>query len=400
MHLPALLAAIESGDENSVLDLLDSVRSDEFTGEQATTLLSAAAHAGLDEAVRQLIDGGADPTRPWADGSDPVSWATERGDYTVLLALLSRSHDQHRPDSPQRRALRAAEAALGAATPGEPGPPPAHLAIVSHLEAALGIHRTPDELLARALVHALPQHDDWFESVSQLSYRTTWETFEWISVLVSDTCSVARRRFGLDVLRFMTFGLPSPHGPSAADDYLTDELPFARQATDLLCLLLDTEQDPYALRSAIAAFGSYCASDEIRAVLGHARHPDPGIRREVAGLIATNRSTTVTADDPEILAAMIRLTGDQASEVRAAALSALTASTTDTPALREALTARLGDPHFDARLHAASALVLRGDERGRPVLDEIRRGISSHRSPGALALDALDYRLRSHATRR
>ncbi|MEV7930632.1 MULTISPECIES: hypothetical protein [unclassified Kitasatospora] len=38
------------------------------------------------------------------------------------------------------------------------------------------------------------------------------------------------------------------------------------------------------------------------------------------------------------------------------------------------LAAHLTDPHFDARLEAAAALALRGDERGTPVLDEIRRG--------------------------
>ncbi|WP_441247446.1 hypothetical protein [Kitasatospora sp. McL0602] len=47
------------------------------------------------------------------------------------------------------------------------------------------------------------------------------------------------------------------------------------------------------------------------------------------------------------------------------------------------MAAHLADPHFDARIEAAAGLALRGAERGLRVLDEISRGIKSHRSPGA-----------------
>ncbi|MFJ2864165.1 hypothetical protein [Kitasatospora sp. NPDC087314] len=48
-----------------------------------------------------------------------------------------------------------------------------------------------------------------------------------------------------------------------------------------------------------------------------------------------------------------------------------------------------------ARLEAAAALALRGDERGTPVLDEIRHGIKNRSSRGAGRLDDLHHRLRA-----
>ncbi|MFB7179792.1 hypothetical protein ACFCYI_19070 [Streptomyces sp. NPDC056257] len=394
MNLPPLLAAVARGDDRTVFDLLDDVPDEELTGDDGVALLAAAAYAGRDEVVWRLVEAGVDVTRPWAGGVDPVTWAAGRGAYPVLLALLIRSGDPLDADSPHRRALRVARAGIASGAAGEePGPPPAHWAIVSRLEAELGVHRSPDELMARALVHARPDHDDWSESLLQLGYRADQEVFTWARDVASDRSSRDRRRFGLGVLNFIGFGLDSPYDLDLhrKDD---EQLPFTREAAEFLRPLLDTEQDSHALRSVIAAFASYCSAQEAKAVLVHAGHADPGVRRCVASPLANN-SLLVTADHPDVLDALARLAEDPVPDIRVTALCGLAMSHVDTAELRALLAAHLADPHFDARLEAAAGLALRGDERGHRVLDEVRPGIKNHRSRGAGRLGDLHHMMRA-----
>lgn len=74
MDLPLLLAAVERGDDAAVIDLLDDATADELAGDDAVTLLAAAANAGLHEVVDELVHY-VDGSRPWSDGADPVTWA-------------------------------------------------------------------------------------------------------------------------------------------------------------------------------------------------------------------------------------------------------------------------------------------------------------------------------------
>ncbi|MFF7458639.1 HEAT repeat domain-containing protein [Kitasatospora sp. NPDC008115] len=388
MDLPLLLAAVERGDDIPVFEFLEDVFLDdvaygELTGEDGVTLLAAAAYAGRHDVVDRLVGQGVDPTRPWAGGVDPVTWAAETGACWTLTALLSPERDPLRADSPHRRALRVARAALDRGAGAGPVPPPAHRAVITDLEARLGVHRTPDELMARALVHADPEHDDWLASLVRIAAPESQERFDWardVAEGAADAGSLDRRRFALDVIHFLGFGLNPANGD--------DEPPFTREAVEFLRPRLDTEQDPYALRTVVAAFTGYCSQEEIPAVLAHADHPDPGVRHCVAltfpGLLT---------DRPAALAALLRLADDPAPLTRTSALNALTRCPVDTPALRDVLAAHLTDPHFDARLEAAAALALRGDERGTPVLDEIRRGIRNRSSRGAGRLEDLHHQL-------
>ncbi|MFE9927917.1 hypothetical protein [Streptomyces sp. NPDC005533] len=399
MDLSPLLAAVARGDDRTVFDLLDDVPEDELGGDDGVALLAAAAYAERDEVVWRLVEAGVDVTRPWAGGVDPVTWAAGRGAFPVLQALLIRSGDPRGADSPHRRALRVAQAAIASEAVGEEqGPPPAHRAIVSHLEAVLGVHRSPDELMARALVHARPDHDDWCESLLQLGYRADQEVFGWARDVAGDRSSLDRRRFGLGVLNFIGFGLDSPYDP---DVHREDEgpLPFRQDAAAFLRPLLDTEKDPHALGSVIAAFTSYCSPEEALAVLVHADHADPGVRRCVASPLA-HHSLLVTADHPDVLAALVRLAEDPVPDIRETALCGLAMSHVDTAELRAVMAAHLADPHFDARLEAAAGLALRGDERGHRVLDEVRRGIKNHRSPGAGRLGDIHHLTRAREENR
>ncbi|GAA2750025.1 hypothetical protein [Kitasatospora cinereorecta] len=242
MDLPLLLAAVERGDDIAALELLSDATADELAGDDAVTLLAAAARAGRHEVVNWLVVWDVDVTRPWACGVDPVTWAAESGMYLVLRALLSRSRDPLSRDSPHRRALRAAQDAIASGAGGGTDPPPAHRAVITDLEAELGIHRSPDELMARALVHADPDHDDWFASVFHLGSRTDRATFDWALEAAQDAHCPDRRRFGLDTMNFLAIGF------SLDIDQDDDaELPFRREAEEFLRPLLESEQDPRSL---------------------------------------------------------------------------------------------------------------------------------------------------------
>ncbi|MET8543476.1 ankyrin repeat domain-containing protein [Kitasatospora sp. NPDC004799] len=402
MHLPPLLAAVERGDDVAVFDLLDDISTDELAGDDAVTLLAAAARAGRHEVVDWLVLWDVDVTRPWADGVDPVTWAAEHGRYGVLRALLSRSRDPLSADSPHRRALRTAQLAIATEAEarsetkterGEPGPLPAHRAIVTDLEAALGVHRSPDELMARALVHADPGHDDWFASLFQLGYRADQETFDWARRVAEEGSCLDRRRFALDTVNFLGFDL---------DVDQDDEPPFAREAAEFLRPLLDIEQDPHALATVIAAFCSYrpAGTPAAPAILAHADHADPKVRHSVAVHLYLDTPGGTAVDAPErrdVVAALVRLAVDPVPEIRATALYKFTASSVDTPELRAVLAANLTDPHLDTRIEAAAGLALRGDERGLAVLDEIRSGIKHLNSPSAGRLEDIGYLLRTRA---
>ncbi|MER6257633.1 HEAT repeat domain-containing protein [Streptomyces sp. NPDC001584] len=303
--------------------------------------------------------------------------------YWVLRALLSRSRDPLSADSPQRRALRAARDVIGSKADTRTDPPPAHRAIITDLEAVFGIRRSPDELMARALVHADPHHDDWFASLFQLGYRADQETFDWARNVAEDTSSLGRRRFGLDTVNFLGFGL---------DVTNDDEPPFIREAAEFLRPLLDSEQDPYALATVIAAFASYCSTGAAPAILVHADHADPAVRRSVAVNLFIN-----TTERQEALAALMHLAGDPVPETRTTALYRFTMAAVDTPELRAVMTAHLADPHLDARIEAAAGLALRGDERGLAVIDEIRSGIKTRHSPGAGRLADIRHMLEVRA---
>ncbi|MEV5505692.1 HEAT repeat domain-containing protein [Streptomyces orinoci] len=171
-------------------------------------------------------------------------------------------------------------------------------------------------------------------------------------------------------------------------------MPFTQEAAEFLRPLLNTEQDPHALRTVIAAFTSYCSAEEVRAILVHADHTDPGVRHCVASGLASYYRF-VTADHPDVVATLLRLAEDPLPETRVTALYAFTRSPIDAPELRGVLAAHLADQHLDARIEAAAALALRDDERGLSALDEIRCGIKNHRSPGAGRLNDINHLLRA-----
>ncbi|MEU8763152.1 hypothetical protein [Streptomyces sp. NPDC048659] len=377
MQLTTLLAAVERGDDLTVSEFLDGhalAPAAALTDDDATTLFWAVLRAGRDELVSALV-GRVDLDRPGPAGLDPVTWAAAHGRAAELQAMLPGEPQVSAPGGgPHRRALRAAQDALDAGAL----PPPAHRAVVTDVEAALGIHRPAGELLARALVSGDPGHADWFSSSFRLGLRFDRETFVWARDLARDGESRLHRLFGTDTLG--SLGLP----PQISVEDI--EAPFADEAADFLRPLLDTESDPYALRSVMRAFGLHCRPGETRAFLRHARHPDAGVRRYVGGALPHG---------PEVLDALVRLAGDPVPDVRVPALQRLVWLRADTPRVRAALADQLGHPDVAGRIAAASGLALRGDARGRALLEELRSDPVHRRILGPGGLGELHHVLRS-----
>ncbi|MFI5534175.1 hypothetical protein ACIA8O_37125 [Kitasatospora sp. NPDC051853] len=355
MDLTALLAAIECGDDIPVLEFLDfeDTPRAELGDDDGLVLLAAAAYAGRHEVVGRLIEWGVDPTRPWADGTDPVTWAAESGAFWVLEALLRPEGDPLRADSSHRRALRAAQSALKAGTGAGSLPPPAHRAVITAMEAKLGVQRKPDELMARALVHADPDHDDWRISLFRIADGDSRAAFDWARTVAEEadrTGDLHRRRFALDTVSVLDLGLHLGN-----ED---DPPPLPREAAQFLRPRLDTEQDPHALRCVLAAFIDCCSREELPAVLTHAGHPASVVRSCVV-----HAFPELLEHHPDTLAVLLRLAEDPIPSTRTNALYSLTfpphGTRPDTPHLRTVLAAHLTDPHLEVRLEAAAALALR-----------------------------------------
>jgi len=393
------LAAARDGDRDTVLDLLRALPEPVVAGTEGSALLRAAALGRRPEIVELLVERGADAGRPWEGGVDPVSWAADYGAYEVLRALLIRSKEPVRKDSPQQRALVVARAwlgldperelrrRLGVGRHGEAFvdrelvggidfQPTAtllrvtapdgryaeaelsHRAIVTYLERAVGIRPTRRDLVARALHYAEPGSCDWGESLDAMTARLDLApTFTWASAAIADE-SVDLRRFAADVLHAMSF----------------EERPFRIAAVELLRGRLRVEPDPVALDSAIGAFAAYSKDDaNLSDVVRHARHPAAEVRLRVAllGSVGHPHRGGRFAPPPEVPVALVELTTDPEGLVRAGALFTLAEGGIDGPEIRQAMAARLSDENDEARLQAAAGLALLGDPRGISVFKQV-----------------------------
>ncbi|WP_033216057.1 HEAT repeat domain-containing protein [Kitasatospora phosalacinea] len=375
MDTSPLTAAIARGDEYPFLVLLGEVPDAELSGPTGTLLLEAVARAGWTRAAWELVGNrGVDASLPWADGVDPVDWAARQGLAELLGCLLEGRGDRAALGSPHRRALRTAEAAIAA----DPGAPVSWRGVVTAVEHALGVHREPEVLMARALVHAAPGSGDWEESLFALALRSDRALFDWACARVSDARSVEQRRFALDALRHLHPGLNV-----LADD---DAPGFSADAVAFLRPLLDTEDDPYALRVLLHALDAH-GWDDCRTALRYTGHPDPEVRRAAAGTPLRAVAQHGGGAGPDVLAFVLARAADPRPEARIAVADALYRARhragLDTPEVRAVLTGLLDDSDTLVRVKAAGALALYGDPRGRAVFEGIRRGFTGRHGYGA-----------------
>ncbi|MDT4995352.1 MAG: hypothetical protein QOH97_5244 [Actinoplanes sp.] len=414
------LTAARGGDRDTVLDLLRALPAVVVAGQGGSLLLQAAAYARQTEVVALLVEHGADAARPWADGTDPVTWAADHGSYEVLQALLASSKEPFRQDSPQHRALAAARpwltvdperelrGRLGIGRHGEARVERelvggidfqptatllrvttpdgrcaevelAHRAVVTFLERAVGQRPSRHDLVARALHFGEPGSCDWSESLDAMTARLDLApTYTWAAGAIEDP-STDLRRFAADVLHAMSF----------------EDRPFRARALELLRRRLRAEGDPAALDSALGAFAGYSRAEaDLADIVQHARHPAAEVRLRVAllGSVGNPQYGRRFAPPPEVPVALVELTYDPEGLVRAGALFTLAEGGMDEPHVRAAMADRLHDEDDEARLQAAAGLALLGDPRGSDVFGQIAGTVEAG-TPAALRVDEVSRRL-------
>ena len=219
--------------------------------------------------------------------------------------------------------------------------------------------RTVDELMTAVMCE--PDEDLYWDAVMALHWRGTREILDRAIRLCESFCAF-ERRVGADILGQL--GVP--------------ERNFPEEGLRTLLRMLETEQDPGALRAILTALSHQRRPEAIWPASRFRDHSDPDVRFGVVFVL-------MGLEDRLALETLAALTRDPDADVRDWATFALgTQVEADTPELREALVARLADEDGDTRHEAIVGLARRGDRRMLPVLrEEIASG-----STGPLAIEA------------
>jgi len=365
---------------------------------EGSALVRAAAAAGHGTRVRELLDDG------WAGSAraevELMLWAADYGAFQVIhnrldentaepMLRIARGWVAVDPTAELRRRLGDAHAAahrqtvpvddydhtecirVTAADGRWAEVQTAHLAIVTYIEERLGVGASRDELMARALVDRDPDAINWSQSVFSVKERpNATATFRWAAdVLVAPDPDA--RRFAAEVVHSLSF----------------DQAPSRAEALATLRSRLAAEPEAGVLVSLIGAFAEYHGPGKVPEIVAHAEHPDPSVRRRVAGelCIALMEPGSV----PEGTAALARLGGDRDGWVRATALRVLRDHVFDHPVTRDLIAAGRDDPDPRVRAEALAGLARSGDTA---ACAELRRlgNEAGEGSPLAMMADAAE----------
>ncbi|MFD6244500.1 ankyrin repeat domain-containing protein [Streptomyces roseolus] len=370
------------------------------------TALAWAVRLGQAEVVRELLAAGADPDRVGPDGLDPLAASARRGSAACVRALLDRgargAEDALREArrwigvdvaAELRRGLVAGngggetyEAVVrrvredGGVTvvvellreDGRPGRgderQTGHAAVATLLEAALGRRVPHEELAARALRCGDPELDDWTTAVDALAGRADEETFVAAAAWCADRDPL-RRALGARVL-------------GALPGFAASAVPVLRRVA---VEAAEPAREP--VLSVVTALGACADPAAVPELLATADHPDPEVRRAVAGALAG----LVPAGHMEALGVLLALSRDGDARVRDWAVLALAELPDDTPLVREALAERLADPDPETAAEAARGLAIRQDPRAVDALAAVLADGDPDGAPRETALAALEF---------
>ncbi|WP_190012659.1 ankyrin repeat domain-containing protein [Streptomyces lucensis] len=371
-----LVVAVRRGDAEQVRDLLhDGADPDTCDGNGGAPVLCLAISAYDETVAEALVEAGADPLRRLSDGSTPLLRAVDSGSLPLTRAVLPEIVRRPGPardellDRARLRARTTAEDELRRRT-GSPDPirRTRHVdatgsryerlalgdstlcdgqqAILTAVEAHLGVSASFDELLARARPYPDREHVVWCESVSVLGHRLDDGTWDAATALSRDPDPL-NRLFGADVLLMtLVSDASGRHAPYL--DRAAELVPWARRErdTDVLDVLLNGLT--WAGGPGAEAVG-----------LSHLAHPDPRIRGWVPDLLDTD----VRPLRPESLAAVLTLLRDPDADVRHRTCHRLAHHRGPEPEIGDALLALTRDERQDTRAWAVAGLAARDDPR-------------------------------------
>ncbi|MDV9191929.1 HEAT repeat domain-containing protein, partial [Streptomyces sp. SR27] len=139
--------------------------------------------------------------------------------------------------------------------------------------------------------------------------------------------------------------------------------------------------------SVVWALGECAEPSAVPELLAVAEHPDPVVRRAVAGALAG----IVPAGHVEALGVLLALSRDGDARVRDWATLALAELPDDTPLVREGLAERLGDSDPETAAEAARGLAIRQDPRAVDALAAVLADGDPEGAARETALAALEY---------
>jgi HEAT repeat protein len=201
-----------------------------------------------------------------------------------------------------------------------------------------------DELFAQALSGDYDDESSW-EAILALRRIGTRDVFEKAARWCQSSNVLARAR-GADVLAQLGKTADHPSNSFPEDSYL------------IVSGLVQRETNALPLKAAIAALGHLENPRAVPLIANFAKHPDPGVRFDVAFALGS------FPNDPESVAALLQLMHDADEDIRDWATFGLgVLGNADSAEIREALVRGLSDSSEDVREEAMLGLASRKDDR-------------------------------------
>ncbi|MPY60955.1 hypothetical protein FNH08_28585 [Streptomyces spongiae] len=378
-----LVAAVRAGDAEAVRALVEEGADPDALDTNGLPLLCAAVTAYDASVAEALVDGGADPDRVLPDGTTPLRRALDAGSRAVFSAVLGKEPRLRLPESDREQLLTLARSwyETGAAEElrrrtGASGSAvtirvqddeyawveqvslgglvvrAGHGAILTALEWAFRILTPVDELLARAVSRSDDDHVNWSAVLSVLVDRRSFET--WSAVVAHrHHPALAHRRFVAHYVRLRALVY---WGSSY----------YEKKESELLAAWAADETDGGLLANLLEGFIAYKHPRKEAIGLLHAHHPDPRVRREVPYVLTPKDASW----SPEAKTALRTLLSDTDARVRMEACSAGMRDDDLLPEIIQALLLLTEDPDPDVRGRAAEGLV-RSQDRTPAVADAL-----------------------------
>jgi HEAT repeat protein len=216
-----------------------------------------------------------------------------------------------------------------------------------------------EALFTRALLGGYESEDAWM-AIAALRQNGSREIFEYAAAWCVSDDSLKRARTA-DILCQLRRALPDEL--KARNPWPNPEWMFRDESYALITKMLENEQDPMVLDSAIHALGHLYNPAAIPLILTYQNHPDENIRLAVAQALGC------FPDDPQSVCGLLKLTSDPDADVRDWAVFGLgVQGDADSPEIRDALLRCLDDANVDVREEATIGLGKRQDERLIPRL--------------------------------
>ncbi len=216
-----------------------------------------------------------------------------------------------------------------------------------------------EELFARTLLGDYEADDAW-DAIAELRSNGSREIFEYAAAWCLSNDPLRRAR-GVAILCQLRRALPDEL--QLQPPWPEPEWMFRVESYSLIAKVLESEQDPMVLDSAIHALGHLHNAAAIPLILSYQNHPVENIRFAVAYALGC------FPDDPQSIRGMLKLTSDTDADVRDWAVFGLgVQGDADSPEIRDALLRCLDDADVDVREEAAIGLGKRQDQRLIPKL--------------------------------